>query len=119
MRTAEEKIDALADEIVEVVRASLNDCYHADEFDPDAARVQIRRTIRDSCSELWAESAAEVECERLKAIIAAKLHQRECPNCGHIGFYSAAVLCEQCGGALTVRLPEPATVEVANNKGTS
>lgn len=47
--------------------------------------------------------AADVETRiaELEAIIAAKLHQRKCHDCGHVGWYAAGVvpycLCEKCG----------------------
>ena len=66
--TGEEKIDQLTDAIIEIVENEHGKQDHPDDppWDPIAAGIQIRRTIRDSCSELWEESAAEVNC--VKAI---------------------------------------------------
>ena len=42
----------------------------------------------------------EAEIDRLRAIINAKLHQRKCHDCGHVGWYADSrtpyCLCDQC-----------------------
>lgn len=48
------------------------------------------------------------EIERLRAIVAAKLHQRRCHDCGHVGWYADGVLpycaCDRCGSQDTRRV---------------
>ena len=42
----------------------------------------------------------DTEIERLRAIINAKLHQRKCHDCGHVGWYADSrtpyCLCDRC-----------------------
>jgi hypothetical protein len=64
---------------------------------------------------LWGEDAdkaerAEAESERLRAIIAFKLHQRRCHDCGYVGWYADSrtpyCLCDNCGSWDTRRRKE-------------
>lgn len=46
----------------------------------------------------------------LHTIIASKLHQRKCHDCGHVGYYADArapyCLCDNCGSLDTRRVKE-------------
>ena len=58
---------------------------------------------------VWLE-AKQAEIGRLQAIIAAKLHQRRCHDCGHVGWHAdfkqPYCLCEKCGSQDTRRVVE-------------
>lgn len=59
--TPDKKLDRVTDAIVDLVYR--RPCIPLAEED---ARIHIRRMLRDECSELWEESAAEADVERLK-----------------------------------------------------
>ena len=64
--TTNEKLDQLADAI-----GNLFVVYPCEYLrDPEAAKIHVRRILRDAFPELWEESAAEVEVERLRAEVA-------------------------------------------------
>ena len=50
------------------------------------------------------------EIERLRVIITAKLHQRRCHECGHVGWYADSripyCLCDKCRSQDTRRIKE-------------
>ena len=63
--TANEALDRVTDEIV-----ALFDGFGSHEWSVGAARIHVRRILRDAFPELWEESAAEGEVERLQAEVA-------------------------------------------------
>ena len=63
----------------------------SDEIERNRATMETQATLI---------SDMRGEIERLKAIIAAKLHRRKCHDCGHVGWYADSrtpyCLCDRC-----------------------
>lgn len=82
---------------------------HGDFLAMEAAdEIERNRATMETQATLISDMRGEIE--RLKAIIAAKLHQRRCYDCGHVGWYvdsiSPLVPCDQCRSQKTRRLRE-------------
>lgn len=80
------------------------------------AAVDELRLMQDECIPQEADAIQGVlaEVERLRSIIASKLHQRECRECDYIGWYADCVtpycLCDKCRSQNTRRVKPDALV---------
>jgi len=73
-----------------------------------AAEIERNRATMETQATLISDMRGEIE--RLKAIIAAKLHQRRCYDCGKVEWTSKAVghvhTCDECYRRFLQRLKE-------------
>ena len=73
-----------------------------------AAEIERNRATMEAQATLISDMRGEIE--RLKAIIAAKLHQRRCYDCGEVEWTSKAVghahTCDECYRRFLQRLKE-------------
>ena len=60
------KIDHVTDIVVNLFEGYIR---KENAWDPEAAKDHVRRILRDACSELWEQSAAEVDNELLRTEI--------------------------------------------------